>query len=509
VHARGPAAPSDAWWRSNDWIFDRVDAIIETAILPTFRTAVAKTPDMDKDPWAWLPELGGSGKPAYLAIVDSIAAGIRSGRLLPGEKLPPQRALAAELDLDYTTIARAYGEARRRGLIDSNVGRGTFVRAQSGDGARGDGAAAPVDLSMNLPPEPDDPALLERMRQGIGHLQHLADLRALLRYQEFGGSPNDREAGIRWLSPRLGGIAPERLLVCPGAQSAILASLASLTRPGDVVCAEAITYPGFLGQAAQCGLAVEALPFDGDGIDPDVFEACCRARRPKALYTNPTLQNPTTTTISEARRHALVVIARRHGVAIIEDDAYGRLARQPPPAFATLAPELTYYFSGLAKCVASGVRIAYAVLPDARHAARFAATMHATVVMAAPLMAALATRWIADGTAAAALAAIRRETLARQQLAAEILDPAWVVTQPEALHLWLRLPKPWSRGVLMQHLRACGIGVVVSDAFCVAATPPEAVRVCLGGPAGRDDLKRALGILADALQQSPSFVGVI
>ncbi|HXZ02337.1 MAG TPA: PLP-dependent aminotransferase family protein [Stellaceae bacterium] len=464
---------------------------------------------MPKDPSAWLPELAGGGKPAYLAIVDSIAAGIRSGRLLPGERLPAQRALAVQLDLDYTTIARAYGEARRRGLIDSNVGRGTFVRAQSGEAPRGDGAAAPVDLSMNLPPEPDDPALLERMRRGIGYLQQLGDLRALLRYQEFGGSPNDREAGIRWLSPRLGAFTPDRILVCPGAQSAILAALATLTRPGDVICTESLTYPGCLAQAAQCGVAIEGLPFDDDGIDPDAFEAACRARKPKVLYTNPTLQNPTTTTISEARRRALVATARRHGVAIIEDDAYGRLARQPPPAFAVLAPEMTYYVSGLAKCVASGLRIAYAVLPDARHAARLAATLHATTVMAPPLMAALATRWIADGTAAAALTAIRREAAARQQLAAEILDPSWVLTQPEALHLWLRLPKPWSRVVLMQHLRSCGIGVVVSDAFAVSGPPPEAVRVCLGGPAGRDELKRALGILADALQQSPSFVGVI
>lgn len=464
---------------------------------------------MPKDRLAWMPDLANGGKPAYLAIVDSIAAGIRSGRLISGERLPTQRALAERLDLDYTTIARAYGEARRRGLIDSNVGRGTFVRAQSADLARGDGVAAPVDLTMNLPPEPEDPALLERMRQGIGHLQQLSDLRALLRYQEFGGSPNDREAGIRWLAPRLGGLTPDRILVCPGAQSAILAAFATLARPGDVICTEALTYPGCLAQAAQCCIAVEGLPFDGEGIDPDAFEAACHARKPKALYTNPTLQNPTTMTISEPRRHALIAIARRHGVAIIEDDAYGRLARRPPRAFASLAPEMTYYISGLAKCVASGLRIAYAVLPDARHAARLAATLHATTVMAPPLMAALATRWIADGTATAALAAIRRETEARQEIAAQIFDPSWVLTQPEALHLWLRLPAPWSRVVLMQHLRSCGIGVVVSDAFTVSGPPPEAVRVCLGGPAGREELKRALGILADALQQSPSFVGVI
>jgi hypothetical protein len=48
--------------------------------------------------------------------------------------------------------------------------------------------------------------------------------------------------------------------------------------------------------------------------------------------------------------------------------------------------------------------------------------------------------------------------MARQQLASELLNPSWVLTQPEALHFWLRLPQPWSRVVLMQHLRSCGIG---------------------------------------------------
>jgi DNA-binding transcriptional MocR family regulator len=462
-----------------------------------------------KERWAWLPDLAERSKPAYLAIVDSIAAAVRSGRLLPGERLPTQRGLAAQLELDYTTVARAYGEARRRGLIEPAVGRGTFVRHPKGGPARGDGVAAPVDLSMNLPPEPDDPALLERMRQGIGHLQQLGDLRALLRYQEFGGSPNDREAGIRWLAPRIGETAPDRLLVCPGAQSAILAALATLARPGDVVCTEALTYPGFRAQAAHCGVTLEGLPGDGAGIDPDAFAAACRSRAPKALYCNPTLQNPTTTTISEARRHAIAAVARRHGVAIIEDDAYGRLALAPPPAFAVLAPELTFYISGMAKCVASGLRIAYIVAPDGRQSARLAETFHATTVMAAPLMAALATRWIADGTADAALAAIRRETMARQRLAAGLLDPAWMQTQPEALHFWLRLPAPWSRGVLLQHLRSAGIGVVVSDAFTVSGPPPEAARVCLGGPAGRAELKRALEILASALDRAPAIFGVI
>ena len=83
--------------------------------------------------------------------------------------MPPQRKLASRLDVDFTTVARGYVEARKRGLIESKVGQGTFVRA----GQRRRRSAPPprpsdiVDFSMNLPPEPDDPELIERMQAGV------------------------------------------------------------------------------------------------------------------------------------------------------------------------------------------------------------------------------------------------------------------------------------------------------------------------------------------------------
>ena len=101
---------------------------------------------------------------------------------------------------------------------------------------------------------------------------------------------------------------------------------------------------------------------DEQGVDADAFADACRRLRPKALYLNPTLLNPTTHTISEPRRLALTAIARRFGVPIIEDDPYGLLPRDAPPAFAALAPELTWHIAGLAKCLGAGLRVAYVVV---------------------------------------------------------------------------------------------------------------------------------------------------
>ena len=455
---------------------------------------------------SWLPDLGDGGRPAYLAIVDGLAADIGSGRLLPGERLPAQRRLAERLSLDYTTVARAYGEARRRGLIDATAGRGSFVRAQERPRS-GDGVTAPVDLSMNLPPEPDDPELLDRMQDGLEFVGR--DLVYLLRYQGFGGVQADKDAASNWLSRRALVPPQDRLFIAPGAHPALLGIFGLLTKPGDVILSEDLTYPGTRSIAAQLGLKLVGLPMDDDGIDAEAFAQACARLAPKALYVNPTLLNPTTHTISEPRRITIAEVARRFGVPIVEDDPYGFIPVGGPPPFAAVAPEMTWHVAGLAKCLGAGLRIAYVVAPDVRSGWLFASSVRTATVMASPVTVALATRWIADGTGDALLAAVRRESIERQRLAAAILPKllpgGGIRTDPVGFHLWVLLPEPWTRSAFVGHMRSTGIGVVASDAIATAGAPPEAVRVCLGGPPDRASVRSALEFMAHALVESPTL----
>jgi DNA-binding transcriptional MocR family regulator len=446
----------------------------------------------------WIPQIGKSIGPHYLAIADAIEADIRIGRLAPADRLPPQRVLAQQLGLNFTTVARAYVEAQRRGLIESRVGAGSFVRGEAAASPKPARRRDLVDLTMNLPPEPEDPVLLERMRLGLEEIG--ANLTALLRYQGFGGAPADKDAAVTWLARHHRLEVPrDRVLICPGAHSALLAILGLLAKAGDVVCCEDLTYPGIRALTAQLGVQLVGLAQDGEGIRADAFEEACRRHAPKALYCNPTLLNPTTATISARRRAALITIARRHGVKIIEDDAYGSVPVAPPPALAALAPDITYYVAGLAKCLGAGLRVAYLVAPDNRSVWPLAASLRAATVMASPITVAIASHWINEGIAEDVLAAIRQESRARQGLVREILPPGSYLTDPEAFHLWVSLPTPWSRSSFADHMRSSGMGVVVSDAFAVSRPPPEAVRVCLGGVVGRQETRHALEFLADAL----------
>jgi DNA-binding transcriptional MocR family regulator len=462
---------------------------------------------INRDASTWMPSVGRAGAPVYLAIADALATDIEAGVLVGGTRLPAQRALADALGIDFTTVTRAYAEARRRGLVEGRVGHGTYVRMKRPVPATpaSDGL---VDMSMNLPPRFDDSGLVARMWQGIDTLEAQGGLDLMLRYQEPGGAAADRAAGAHWLGARLPSLSPERVLVCPGAQGALLVIAGLLAAPGETICAEALTYPGFRSLAAHLRITLAVVAMDEEGVDPDSFDAVCRKEKPKALYCTPTLHNPTTATMSLARRKALIAVARRHRVPIIEDDAYGALPRAPVPPLAALAPELVYHVAGLAKCLAPALRIAYLAMPDARIAARVAGAIRSTAAMASPLTAAIATRWIEDGTAESVLMAIRKETAARQAIAAKCLPPNVAITDREGFHVWLPLSAPWSRGELAARLRSAGIGVVGSDAFALRA-PPEALRLGLGAPATREELSRGLQIVADLLAQPPALSSMV
>lgn len=471
----------------------------------TGRDGCPKPTDVLSGPWT--PDLKRWGKPHYLAIVQALADDIRTGRLTGGTRLPTQRALAEALDLNFTTVSRGYVEAHKRGLIEGRVGQGTFVidpvrRARS-PAPKDASRIGPVDFTMNLPPEPDAPALQARMQASFAELS--GDLINLLRYQGFGGTDEDKEAALRWLEGRGIVIPRERLLICPGAHSALFSVLGQIARAGDVVCAERITYPGIRSLAAHLGLRLVDLPMDRHGVDPDGFAAACTKVAPKAIYLNPLLQNPTTATLSRTRREAIIAVARRYAVTIIEDDAYARICPAPPPSFAELAPEITYYVAGLAKCLGAGLRLAFLVAPSARSALPLGATLRAATVMASPISTTLATRWIMDGTADAIVQFVREESAARQRIATSLLPPGTYTADPNGFHVWITLPEGWTRAAFASQGRSAGLGVVASDPFCVAGTPPEAVRLCLGGPSTRQQITQGLEVLAHALEGSPAL----
>lgn len=458
----------------------------------------------------WSHVLSVRDKPVYLAIADAIARDIRDGHLNLDDRLPPIRELSKALNLDYTTVARAYSEAQHRGLIFSKAGSGSFIRTRSVH----DAVTVPslIEMTMNMPPEPQLEHLLGQFRRGIKAVMEQGDFHRLMRYQDFGGAEEDRRAAATWLSPLLPHINCEQILVTPGIQPTLSGLFATLVRSGHVLCCEEITYPGVKSISGQLGIQLCGLAVDKEGVRPDAFEAACRAHEVKALYLNPTIQNPSTLTVPVSRRLELIQVARKFGVKIIEDDAYGMLPVKPITPFASLAPDIVFYVSGLAKTVSAGLRVAYCVSPTVAESRRLASTLRATTIMAAPLNVALASLWIADGTANLALTQIRSIGQARQRLASQYLKGYEFDAHPDGFHLWLHLPERWLRPAFCAELLSRGVAVAGADMFCVStawdgkqdkqvisAIPNHCVRLCLGGPADDSRIKTALQIISEVL----------
>lgn len=445
---------------------------------------------------AWVRDAAERPGPIYRALLDALREAIASGELPPGEQLPPQRAVAEQLGVDFTTVTRAYTAAKALGLVEGTVGRGTFVRRPAEE-MEGD----IVDLTMNLPPPPEGRSLSRLLQESSAALLARTDVATLMSYHPGAGTLGQRRAGADWLAPVLGQVAPDRVLVCPGAQTGLAASLAALARSGDVVVTEPLTYPGVRGAASHLGLGLAPCEADAEGLRPDALDRLCRERRPAALYIVPTMQNPTAVHTSLSRRREIVRIARAHDLWIVEDDPYSRLLDSPLPALAALAPERTVHLATLSKCLSPGLRIAYAVCPAGEGGARVAEALRGFALMPSPLVAAVVTDWMRAGVAEDLLQGVRAETRARRAIAAEALPEA--VGDPASLHVWLDLPQAWSLAALRSAAQTRGLALVASDAFAVGEQARTGVRISLGGPARRQVLVDALASVRGMLEGQP------
>jgi DNA-binding transcriptional MocR family regulator len=454
----------------------------------------------------WVPDLETVPGPRYRALVEALARDLAEGRVAPGMRLPPQRDLAYRLGVTVGTVGRAYALAAERGLVSGEVGRGTFVRSPAERTARSnpvaDGSDDVIKLTVNAPPDPGYGAIVaERLAEIAARPGATADLWT---YTPKPGFLEHRVAAARWIAGVGLDASPDRTIITGGAQQAIVIAFTALARPGDAVLAEALTYAGICHVAERCGVRLHGLAMDDEGLLPDALDAAGRIDGARLLIVTPTVHNPTTATMSLERRRAIVDLARRHDLILIEDDVYGRLPAERPPPLAALAPERTIYISSGSKSLAPGLRIGLVLSPQ--HLLEpIVHAQHDLFLASPPLMAEVFTRLVADGTADRLATRQRAEAAVRQSLAQQILGDRRYQTQPASYHLWLPLPAPWRTSEFTATLRERGVMVDPGTAFAVEPDrAPHAVRVSLSAAAGHDRLRRGLQILAATLDETPA-----
>jgi DNA-binding transcriptional MocR family regulator len=450
----------------------------------------------------WVPTIADRTGPLYLQIADALASDIGRGRLSRGQALPTHRALARALGIDLTTVTRAYAEARRRGLTEAKVGRGTFVAESVGEARLPPFAKAEIDLSMNLPPQPAEADLDGRIARGIQALSREVGLARYLTYRPAAGTDDERAAAAAWLRTRLPGIDAGRVVISAGTQAALAGLLGQLTKRGDVALTEALTYPGFRSAASLLGVELIGVAMDRHGVKPEALAAAIRRHRPRLVYLTPAIHNPTTASMTPVRRREVAAVIAKANAILVEDDAYGRLDRDSA-TLASLIPERTWLVASLSKCIAPGLRVSFVTAPDRAAADMLAEALRATTQMSTPLTTALAIRWLQDGSADAIIAAVRAEAAFRQKLAAKLLAGHALAAHRHGHHVWLALPGGWDRSEFAAHVQRRGLTVVTSDAFNAGPSAPHAIRVSLGAVPSRADLARGLTMLSAALNAVP------
>ena len=448
----------------------------------------------------WTPKLTENGEtPIYRRLLDALAEDIADGRLKDGERLPPQRDLAHRLSISLGSVTRAYDEALRRGLVEAHVGRGTFVadRRKAGD------APGVIDLSANTAPI-DFGALSSLVQQAMGKRSILPGLHD---YQPPPGREADRKAAAAWIARTANypDLDWNDVITCAGTQNALAVVLSSLCRPGDVVLCEAMTFPGMRLLALQLGLTLRGVAMDGEGMEPGALERAVRETGAKMVYVLPTLQNPTTRSMSAARRGEIAAIARQHDLWILEDDIYACCAAPDGPPIAAFAPERTFYATSLSKIVSPGLRAGYLVAPKGEAFERclrgFRALMHSPCGLSGAVAAHLLESFAADEIAER----VRVETAGRIGLTLDLLNGfAAKPAAPSSLHVWI----PCAQADRMAS-RLLGEGVRISPASAFESGGAEAesgLRLCVGAAPSRPVLARALGIVRSALAAGPGQV---
>ncbi|GIG62096.1 GntR family transcriptional regulator [Longispora fulva] len=448
--------------------------------------------------------------PLYRALAGAVRRAVLVGDLVAGDRLPAERELARALRVSRATVAAAYDALRGAGVLDSRRGSGSRIsagrhggagaddlgrsgRAEGGGTAWGEGGTGWGEAHAGRVEGGTATALVQRLVSGSSGILSLAsavdpgapavaeELAAVAREDLPGlladagyhphGLPRLREALAGHY--RAAGLptSPDQIVVTTGATQAISLATALYLRRGSPVVVESPSWPDCLDTFRAARARLVPVPLDGEGARVDRLAAAF-GDRPALAYLMPTFHNPTGTLMSAARRRRIGELAARHGVPVLEDNAYSApLDDAPPPApLAAYAPAdaAVLTVGSLTKSVWAGLRVGWVRAPT-ETAGRLARLKARTDLGSPVLDQALAARLLprlpdlaAAGAARARLRLAHLEGLLRDRL------PAWRWTPPDGgSALWVLLPDTDARVFAQVALRH-GVEVVPG-----AATDPD------------------------------------
>lgn len=327
-------------------------------------------------------------KPIYQSIVELVINHIKEGRLLPGEKLPPERQLAKTFDVNRSTVVHALDELEAMGVIIRKQGSGTLVN--EGKWGIYTGAAtnwrsylsgafnrrAPYLEKLSLLAKAADSQVIDAYT-GELPLELIPNLELpSISWNDFlveeslqdelGYLPLRQQIVTQLNRERELSLTTDQLLLTSGAQQALFLIIQVLLQSGDAVAIEEPSsfYPLPIFQAA--GIRLYGVPVDRQGMKVELLEQMIIKRKIKMVLVNPNFQNPTGTTMSLSRRKQLVALCQQYQIPIVEDDVFSQLyfsENEKPVLLKQLDSENVIYIGSLSKILGATTKIGWLSAP--------------------------------------------------------------------------------------------------------------------------------------------------
>jgi DNA-binding transcriptional MocR family regulator len=443
-------------------------------------------------------------EPLYEQLANALAEAINSGQIAPGEKLPPHRELASRLQVNITTITRAMAMLQDKDLIETRPGRGTRVSAHRAKETQFQSAPlnepGTIDLSVNRPATDAYNHVLAAL---LPELPKDPRFNSMKDYHPSEGPTWAREAAAYWL--RQQGLSANacQVIMCDGAQHGLALALRAIADSGDTILADMVTYQGISALCRTLELNLVGVPGDERGMSPTALREACTLHKPRVVFIVSSIQNPTAITLDEERRQRLTEVLEEAGVLVIEDDVYRPILEDSPLPLAYRLPEQTLYLTSLSKCVAPGLRVGFVMVPP-RLVSDMSAGLRVDCWSIAPLSALVATRLIESGKARDLVVVQREELRARQAILLEWMQDLDVRSGTTAPHAWLTLPEHWRNDDFCKACMEHGIALLPGSAFSLdPERAPNAVRINLSAAPTREQLARALEVIARLARTGP------
>lgn len=293
----------------------------------------------------WAPE-----EPTARGVANAVSRAIRDGILKPGMKLPPIRAVAAELEVSPTTISSAWSILGRSGTIHTDGRRGTRVADINSGSVRYRSAVSRhnlhiLDLSTGVP----DPKLLPALG---GVLDNLTTAITPSSYLDHPVVPELIDQ-IRsdW------SYEAQAFTITDGAMDALEMITRAVVRFGDRVIVEDPTFPLLIDQLEAAGAEIVGVPLDDQGmlVEP-LVEALKKPA--SAVFLQPRAQNPTGISLSSSRAQELAAVVAPTKAMIIEDDSAGSVAWTEAISLGQWLPERTLHVRSFSKSHGPDLRLA-------------------------------------------------------------------------------------------------------------------------------------------------------